>query len=96
MVRYEAEAITAQTIPSMRRAGLSSKAAVSTTFVRIVSATRPPTPRAPVNSMAEAPTMAWRYVMDREETDEAQELATSLAPMFQASRKAKMVPMAKR
>lgn len=34
--------------------------------------------------------------MEREETDEAHELATSLAPMFQASRKAKIVPTANR
>ena len=39
--------------------------------------------------------MACQYFKDRDETEVAQELATSLAPIFQASRKAKMVPSAK-
>ena len=34
--------------------------------------------------------------MEREETELAQELATSLAPMFYASRNAKIVPTASR
>ena len=95
-VRYTDDAMTAQTMPSMRRPGELSKAATSTTFVRMVSATRPPTPTAPANSSTVAPHMACRYVREREETDEAHELATSLAPMFQASRKANTVPTAKR
>lgn len=39
--------------------------------------------------------MAWIIVKDLEETEVAKELATSLAPIFQASRKANMHPRAK-
>ncbi len=54
-----------------------------------------PTSRAPRNSVNEAMTMACGRVKDRDETDVAKELATSLAPMFHASRKAKIMPKAK-
>lgn len=39
--------------------------------------------------------IAWIKVKDLDETDVANEFATSLAPMFQASRKAKIKPKAK-
>jgi hypothetical protein len=39
--------------------------------------------------------MAWIKVKDLEETEVANALATSLAPMFQASRKAKNKPITK-
>ena len=39
--------------------------------------------------------MAWSMVKDLDETEVANELATSFAPMFQASRKAKIKPKAK-
>jgi hypothetical protein len=39
--------------------------------------------------------MAWIKVKDLEETEVANALATSLAPMFQASRKAKNNPITK-
>jgi len=52
---------------------------------RIVSETRAPTAIAPENSMTEAIIMACFMVKDLEETEVAKELATSLAPMFQAS-----------
>jgi hypothetical protein len=54
------EAVTAQTMPSMSRAGSLAKSEVSTILVRMVSATRAPTPTEPANSMQEARTMAWR------------------------------------
>lgn len=50
-------------------------------LVRMVSATREPTATLPENSQAEAMTMACLRVREREETDVAKELATSLAPV---------------
>jgi hypothetical protein len=57
-VKYRDEAMTAHTMPSMRTAGLSANWFVSTILVRIVSATRAPTPTAPENSMTAATIMA--------------------------------------
>lgn len=54
-----------------------------------------PTPTPPANSMTVAMHMACFMVSDLEETEVANELATSFAPMFQASRNAKIKPMAK-
>lgn len=54
-----------------------------------------PTRTAPRNSVQEAINMACNMVKDRDETDVANEFATSLAPMFHASRKARIRPMAK-
>ncbi len=54
-----------------------------------------PTSTAPRNSHTAAIHMACRRVRDREDTEVANELATSLAPMLNASRKAKIMPMAK-
>lgn len=78
---------------------------------RTVSATREPTLTDPANSMQAAISIACLSVRDRDETDEANEFATSLAPtqvsqcwwkrvwnsvpMFQASRKANIVVTAK-
>jgi len=47
------------------------------------------------NSITEAMIMACFIVNDREETDVAKEFATSLAPIFHASRKAKIIANAK-
>lgn len=55
-----------------------------------------PTSTAPRNSITVAIHMACQRVNDREDTDVAKELATSLAPMFHASRKARIRPKAKR
>jgi len=60
IVRYREEAVTAQTMPSMSIDGSFLNRLVSTTLVRMVSATRAPTPIEPANSMIEAKTMAWR------------------------------------
>ena len=74
------ELTTAQTMPNMRTEGSDSKSFVETTFVRIVSVTRAPTVSAPRNSMTLAINIACLKVRDREATDVAKELATSLAP----------------
>jgi len=58
-VRKMEEAVTAQTIPSISTPGDSSNSPVLTIFVRMVSATRAPTPIAPENSITEAVNMAW-------------------------------------
>ena len=50
---------------------------------------------APANSMIDPRIKACQSLIERDETDVAQELAASLAPIFQASRKANIVPMAK-
>lgn len=60
----------------------------------IVSATRAPTSTAPRNSQRAAARQACLIVRDRDETEVAKELATSLAPMLNASRAEKIVPMA--
>jgi hypothetical protein len=52
----------------------------STIFVRIVSATRDPTATDPPNSVKEAMIMACFMVNDRDDTDVANEFATSFAP----------------
>ena len=54
-----------------------------------------PTRTAPTNSMTVAISMACTSVRDLEDTDVAKELATSLAPILQASKKAKSMPRAK-
>jgi hypothetical protein len=51
-------------------------------LVRIVSATRDPTATLPENSHTEAISMACLRVREREDTEVAKELATSLAPEF--------------
>jgi len=79
-VKYKEDEITAQVIPSMRTAGSCSKYLVEMILVRMVSATRAPTAIEPVNSMAEAIIIACIIVREREETEVAKELATSLAP----------------
>jgi len=75
----------AQTIPNIKTAGWASKASTLTILFLIVSATRPPTKRAPPNSITEAIIIACIRVSEREETEVAKELATSFAPIFQAS-----------
>lgn len=60
----------------------------------IVSATRAPTSTAPKNSQTAAARHACFIVSERDETDVAKELATSLAPMLKASRAVKIVPIA--
>ena len=85
----------AHIMPSIRTAGCCSKALTLRILFLIVSATREPTRTAPANSMTDAIIMACFRVRERDETEVAKELATSLAPMFQASRKAKIMPIAK-
>lgn len=60
----------------------------------MVSATRAPTSTAPRNSQSAAAKQACFIVNERDETDVAKEFATSLAPMLNASRAAKIVPIA--
>lgn len=80
IVSHTDDPTMAQTIPSMSTDGSDSKSSVEMTLVRIVSVTWAPTAMAPANSMQEAMTMACFNVRDREATDVAKELATSLAP----------------
>ena len=75
-----AEPAIAQTIPSIRTDGSDSNSSMDITLVRMVSVTREPTSMAPANSMTEAMHMACLRVSEREATDVAHELATSLAP----------------
>jgi hypothetical protein len=52
-----------------------------------------PASTAPVNSIIAPIAIAWIKVRDLEDTEVAKAFATSLAPMFQASRKAKNSPI---
>jgi hypothetical protein len=52
-----------------------------------------PASTAPVNSIIAPIAIAWIKVRDLEDTEVAKAFATSLAPMFQASRKAKNNPI---
>ncbi|KAH3688952.1 hypothetical protein WICPIJ_000066 [Wickerhamomyces pijperi] len=61
----------------------------------MASETLAPAKTAPKNSMIAAKIIACQYFKEREETEEAKELATSLAPMFQASKAAKIIAIAK-
>jgi hypothetical protein len=63
-----------------RTAGELWKWLGSIIFVRIVSATREPTATLPANSHTAAMHIACFIVKDLDETDVANELATSLAP----------------
>jgi hypothetical protein len=81
IVSHTEDPITAHTIPSMRTEGSDSKSLVEMTLVRIVSVTSAPTAMAPANSIHEAIIMACFSVRDRDATDVANELATSLAPI---------------
>jgi hypothetical protein len=58
--------------------------------------TRAPRRTAPRNSAIAARMTACHNLSEREDTDVANELATSFAPILYASRKAKMKPIAKR
>jgi hypothetical protein len=71
----------AHVMASIRTEGSASYSLVEMTFVRIVSVTREPTSMAPANSMTEAMHMACLRVSEREATEVAKELATSLAPV---------------
>ena len=71
----------AQTMASIRMEGSDSKRSIEMTLVRIVSVTRDPTSMAPANSITEAMHMACLRVSEREATEVANELATSLAPI---------------
>ena len=94
-VSHNEDPTRAHNIPSIRTEGLSLKALTEMTLFLIVSATRDPASTAPPNSHTVAINIACFMVKDREETDVAKLLATSFAPMFQASRKAKINPNAK-
>ena len=87
--------IQAQIMPSMRIAGCCSKGDTLRILLQALSATRLLTRTAPAISIVIAMSIACLTVKDREETKVPNELATSFAPMFQASRKAKNMPMAK-
>ena len=54
-----------------------------------------PTKTAPANSQTAAIHMACLRVKERDDTEVAKELATSLAPILKASKKAKIMPRAK-
>lgn len=72
-------------IAKRRTGGEPSKWCGLMILVRIVSATLSPTVTLPANSQKEAMIMACLRVRDLEETDVANELATSLAPRFSIS-----------
>lgn len=80
IVRYVAEPTMAQVMANMSTDGSCSKRLMEITLVRIVSVTREPTSIAPANSITEAMHMACLRVSEREATEVAKELATSLAP----------------
>lgn len=82
MVRKEDDPMMAHIMASMRTAGSASYRWGSMILSRTVAATREPTLTDPANSMQAAMTIACLSVRDREETDEANELATSLAPSW--------------
>lgn len=82
-------------IPNISTVGSSAKASVERIFFLIVSETLLPTSTAPRNSQMAANIMACQYFKDLDETEEENELATSLAPMLKASKKAKIIAMAK-
>ena len=94
-VSHKDDPTRAQSIPSMSTEGFLSNSLTSITSFRIVSATREPARTAPPNSQTVAINMACIMVKDLDETEVANELATSFAPMFQASRNAKIKPKAK-
>merc|ERR1719453_2909096 len=78
--------------PYMRSGGLSRKASSSAMPLRMVFTTSPPRKVAPMNSMTTAMAHAWRMVSAFEPTDVAKALATSLAPMPKAAKKAERPP----
>ena len=67
---------------SRRTCGWSSKWRGSTILLRTVSATRSPTATLPANSQTDAIIMACFKVSDLDDTEVANELATSLAPSW--------------
>lgn len=88
------EPIKAVVIVNINTAGSFLNTAISTILFLIVSDTREPTNTAPKNSMIAAKIIACQYFKDLDETDEEKEFATSLAPMFQASKNAKIMAIA--
>jgi len=81
MVRKVEEPMMAHIMARSRTPGWSSYRCGSMILVRMVSETREPTATEPVNSMMLAMATACFMVKERDETDVAKELATSLAPM---------------
>jgi len=79
-VRKTDEPIMAHIMASISTLGSLSYSCGSTILVRMVSATREPTKTEPLNSVMEAMTIACFIVRQRDETEVANELATSLAP----------------
>ena len=79
-VRKSEDPIMAHIMASISTAGSASYKCGSMILSRTVSATREPTLIDPASSMQAAISIACLSVRDREETEEANELATSLAP----------------
>lgn len=79
-VRNKDEDTTVHIIAKSRTDGEASKWCRSTILIRIVSATPLPAAMLPPSSHIEAKNTACFNVRDREETDVANELATSFAP----------------
>lgn len=80
-VRKTDDAMMVHIMARSSTCGESAKRRGSTMRVRMVSATRLPTATLPENSQTEAMAMACFSVRDREDTELAKELATSLAPV---------------
>lgn len=95
IVNQQEEPIKAQAMVNIKTAGSFLKTETSTILFLIVSETLEPTKTAPKNSQRAARIMACQYFKDLEETEEAKELATSLAPMFHASKNANIIAIAK-
>lgn len=95
ILNHTEEPTKAQAMVIIREAGSFLKIVTSTILFLIVSETLEPAKTAPNNSQSAAKIMACQYFKDLEETEDAKELATSLAPIFQASKNAKSIPMAK-
>lgn len=89
------EPTKAVAIVNIKTAGSSLKTSISTILFLMVSETLEPTNTAPRNSMMAARIIACQYFKDLEETEVEKELATSLAPIFQASKNAKIIAIAK-
>src|SRR5947207_3200564 len=81
MDRKVEDPMTAHIMTSIRTGGSLMNRCGSTSLCRMVSATLAPTLTEPANSIQAAMAIACFIVKDRDDTDDANELATSLAPM---------------
>ena len=94
-VNQQDEPIKALVIVSIKTAGSLVKMEESIMLFLIVPETLAPAKTAPKNSQRPAKTMACQYFRDLEEIDDANEFATSFAPMLKASKNANNMAMAK-